>query len=125
MSDELKPRGNLNLAVLDVKDVAMANYCLNLLAPFNGLSGLVAGILAHLKRSDADATNLEGHYTYQIRTFWIGFIAAIFSVPLIFLFGLGLLTLALTAIWWMLRNAIGLKYLLDGKDIPDPETLLI
>lgn len=125
MSDELKPRGNLNLSVLDTKDVAMANYCLNLLAPFNGLTGLVAAVLAHLKRGDAEFTQYEGHYIYQIRTFWIGLMASIISVPLIFLLGLGLVTLTLTAIWWMLRNAIGLKYLLDGNDIPDPETWLI
>ena len=125
MENEIEPKGNLNLANLDVKDVAMANYCLNLLAPFNGLTGLIAGILAHLKKSDAIATNYEGHYIYQIRTFWIGLIASAISMPLIIVFGLGFLTLTLTAIWWMLRNAVGLKHLIDGKDIPDPETLLI
>lgn len=125
MSNEIEPKQSGNLAMLDTKDVAFANYIMNLLAPFNGFTGFVAAVLAHLKKNDAEGTIMESHYTYQIRTFWIGLLGVIIGLPSIILFGLGLIILGITAIWWMIRNAVGLKYLADGKPMPDPETLFI
>ena len=37
-----------------------------------GLLGIVAIILAYVKRDDARGSWLESHYTWLIRTFWIG-----------------------------------------------------
>lgn len=111
--------------MLDTKDVAFANYIMNLLAPFNGFTGFVAAVLAHLKKNDAEGTIMESHYVYQIRTFWIGLLGVVIGLPSIILFGLGLIILGITAIWWMIRNAVGLKYLSEGKPMPDPETLFI
>lgn len=125
MSDELEPKPASNISTFENKDAVMATYCLNLLAPFNGLTGLAAIVLAYLKRDDAKGTIYESHITYQIRTFWIGLLASIIAFPLIFLFGLGLLLYVGIFVWWMLRSALGFKNLLDGKEITDPQAYLV
>ncbi len=125
MSDELEPKPPSNLATFENKDAVLANYCLNLLAPFNGITGLASIVIAYLKRDDVKGTIYESHIKYQINTFWIGLVGSIIAFPLIFLFGLGILLYIGIFIWWMIRGVIGLKNLLDGKPIPNPETYLI
>lgn len=123
MDSDVTPKGSGNLASIDARDVAYANYILNLLAPFNGLTGIVAIVLAYLKRNDANDL-LDSHYTYQIRTFWIGLLGFITSILLMFVL-VGFVTLPLLAIWWFLRNGVGLKRLLDNQELVDPDTWLI
>lgn len=125
MNEELEPKPSSNIAAFENKDAVLANYCLNLLAPFNGLTGLATIVIAYLKRDDANGTIYESHLTYQIRTFWIGLVGCIIAFPLIFLLGLGFLLYLAIFVWWMIRGAVGLKTLLDGNPIPNPETYLI
>ena len=77
MNEELEPRPASNLTAFENKDAVLANYCLNLLAPFNGLTGLASIIIAYLKRDDAKGTIYESHLTYQINTFWVGLVGCI------------------------------------------------
>lgn len=125
MNEELEPKPASNLTAFENKDAVLANYCLNLLAPFNGITGLASIIIAYLKRDDAKGTIYESHLTYQINTFWVGLVGCIIAFPLIFLLGLGLLLYAAIFIWWIIRSVIGLKTLLDGKPILNPDTYLI
>ena len=52
MSDEItvEPKPKSNLAALDDKDVAIANYIFYLLGPFNGITALLGFILALVKK---------------------------------------------------------------------------
>ncbi len=125
MSNEIENRSSGNLSTFETKDVAFANYVLNLLGPFTGFTGFISIILGYLKRDDARGTYLESHYQYQLRSFWFGALGLIIGFSTIIVFGLGLLIIALTGIWWMVRNAIGLKHLTEGNPVPDPEALLI
>ena len=125
MSNEIEHKSGSNLSTLDTKDIAFANYILNLLGPFTGFTGFISVILGYLKRDDARGTFLESHYQYQLRSFWFGLLGLVIGFSTIIVFGLGLLIIALTGIWWMVRNAIGLKHLTEGNAVPDPETLFI
>src|SRR5438094_5597635 len=41
-----------------------------LIAPLTGIVGIIAIILAYVKRPDAEGTWLASHYRWLIRTFW-------------------------------------------------------
>src|ERR1700753_2204852 len=62
-----------------------------------GLPSIIAVIMNYARQSDARGTFLESHFRWQIRTLWVALLWALIvlavSLPLILLFGLGLLTL--------------------------------
>ena len=90
-----------------------------------GVPSIVAVIMNYVRRSDARGTLLESHFSWQIRTFWTAFgvivVAGIFSFPLVFAFGLGIVTFAIaafgTGLWVIYRVARGWLALRDGKAI--------
>jgi uncharacterized membrane protein len=94
-------------------------------APLGGIVGIIAIILAHVKRSDAAGTWLASHYRWLIRTFWFsvlwGVVAAlIFAVLLIILIG-PLIAVAIwfaTAIWVLYRLIRGYLLFKDSQPVP-------
>jgi uncharacterized membrane protein len=107
---------------------------------------LVAGLWAYVERGRDSI--LDTHYRFQIRTFWINFVAGL-ALPLFFLVavlgGVGsflmgqdsptslvLSVLAGTflpmliglglSIWTIVRSVVGLSRLNDGKPIDNPTT---
>lgn len=103
-------------------NMAKIVYILYLLGLLTGLTPIVGVILAYVYRDDAPDW-VRTHYVFQIRTFWFMLlfcvIAGILTVILVGFFLLFLLT-----IWWVVRAVKGLKYLLEQKPYPDPQTLL-
>lgn len=91
-----------------------------------GLPSIIAVIMNYVRRADTAGTYLESHFSWQIRTFWYALlwmaVAALFSVPLILLLGLGILTFAAAAfavgIWVIYRVARGWLALRDGRPMP-------
>ena len=91
-----------------------------------GLPSIIAVIMNYVRRTDTAGTFLESHFSWQIRTFWYALlwmaVAALFSVPLILLLGLGILTFAAAAfavgIWVIYRVARGWLALRDGRPMP-------
>jgi uncharacterized membrane protein len=63
-------------------------------------------IMNYVKRSDARTTYLDSHFSWQLRTFWFAVLwvvlISVVSFPLVFLFGLGLIT------WWVGGVLLGL-----------------
>lgn len=88
-----------------------------------GFSGLVGIVLAHVWQGDNDAEWAASHFTYLIRTFWIGLIgfiiAGVLSIVLI-----GLLLMPLIAIWVGVRSVMSLIKAQKQEPMPDPQTLL-
>tara|TARA_R110002095_G_scaffold138254_1_gene119840 strand:+ start:769 stop:1128 length:360 start_codon:yes stop_codon:yes gene_type:complete len=85
-----------------------------------GLTTIIGLVMAYLRLAEADDL-AETHFTYQIRTFWIGLLYFIISA-ILFMFLIGMLTMVATAIWVIVRNAKGFLWMNDGKPVPDPET---
>lgn len=75
---------------------------------------------AWLARRRSPAAWLHSHYTYQVRTFWIGLGANVMAWALSFL-GVGLLLYPLIAVWLVARCVHGLIRVTHHEDIDHPE----
>jgi len=90
-----------------------------------GIPSIIAVVMNYVKRDDARGTWLESHFSWQLRTFWFAFLAfftiGLFSMPLLLLLGLGIITWMLGAflvgIWIIYRVARGWLRLKDGRAV--------
>ncbi len=115
-------------------------YALYLLAFATGITAVIGLVIAYTQRRAASPA-MESHYTFLIRTFWIGLVLAIvgamvggvlFAVGMVLsviLIGFPIMALAgmvwaATAVWFGLRCVVGLIYLSRGEAYPRPYALL-
>jgi uncharacterized membrane protein len=89
--------------------------------PLLGLIGLIALIIAYVKRSEAAGTWLQSHYRWLIRTFWfsvlwnlVGWLAAVtlIGIPIAICIWIA------TTIWVLYRLIRGYVLFSDSKPIP-------
>jgi cytochrome c biogenesis protein ResB len=73
-----------------------------------GISGIVGIVLAHLNRGKSEAW-LESHYTWAIRTFWLGLLGSPSSASLLFFVIIGMFTIILVALWIIIRTCRAAK----------------
>ncbi len=99
--------------------LAIVNYVLCFLAFSNGITLLIAAILAYVRRDQAQPW-LKSHFDYQIRTFWYGLVIFVVGFLTIWIFGLGALVWLLGGIWLVIRAAVGLIRVVDGRPQSDP-----
>jgi uncharacterized membrane protein len=100
-----------------LKKLVIINYALQGSAILlGGIPGIVAIIIAYIKKEDAKGTWLYSHFEWQITTFWIGFIVAIIGLITIFI-GIGFVILAIDSIWIIYRIIKGVLYVLENKSI--------
>lgn len=103
-------------------DAAKLVYILYFISVVVGITAIAGVIVAYLKRSGAPAI-ATSHYTFQIRTFWIGLLFAVISA-LTAVIGIGVLLAIATLVWYLIRAIKGFMLSLDGKPVADPETWL-
>ncbi|WP_374470283.1 DUF4870 family protein [Phenylobacterium sp.] len=107
-------------------------YALYLLAFATGVTVIVGLILAYAQQGSA-GPKLRTHYTFLIRTFWMGIawcvaggLLFVVGLPLSFvLVGIPLLMLswaiwALVGIWYAIRCIVGVIYLARDEAYPRP-----
>jgi uncharacterized membrane protein len=107
----------------DERQMAFVIYILYLahFVPVVGwVSAIVGLVLAYVERDSGPAW-LKSHYTFQIRTFWIGLLYFAVSCVLIVLL-IGIPLLLATWIWFIVRCALGLSRLLRNEPYPTPES---
>ena len=88
-----------------------------------GVTPLIGLVMAYVARPEAEAW-LQTHYTYQIRTFWIGLLYGAIGMLLMVVL-VGFLVLLAEVIWFIVRSVKGLQALDRGKPIEDVETWLL
>ena len=88
-----------------------------------GITGLVGIVLAHVWRGEQHEAWMTSHYTYLIRTFWIGFAASIMAALLSIVL-IGMLLFPVIAIWFGVRSVMSLMKAQRREPMPDPQTLL-
>ena len=98
-------------------------YILYLAGLVIGISGIVGIVLAYINRGKAGGV-VETHYTWLIRTFWIGLLYALISAVLMLL-AIGFVLMFAVAVWFIARCIIGLQALGRGEPIKNPESWLI
>jgi uncharacterized membrane protein len=96
-----------------------------LVAPLMGIIGIVALILAYVKRSDAAGTWLASHYRWLIRTFWFSFLWGMVGGLVLVTLGLILVGIpiaigiwVITTIWVIYRLLRGYVLFNDSKPVP-------
>lgn len=87
-----------------------------------GITGLVGIVLAHVWSGEDQEPWMASHYTYLIRTFWIGFVVSIIGTILTFVL-IGIPILLATAVWVGVRSVMSLLKAQRREPMPDPETL--
>ena len=108
------------------RDMAMVVYILYLahLVPLVGwVANIVGVVLAYVHRDTAPAW-LKTHYTFQIRTFWIGLLYFVIACLLVILV-IGVPLLLAVWVWYVVRCALGLSRLLRDEPYPTPESWTI
>ena len=83
------------------------------------ITGIIALIIAYVKRGDLVGTPFESHMTSAIRTFWIGLIFGIIGVVTAFIL-IGVVILVAISLWQLFRAIRGLVRALDGRPIDNP-----
>ena len=102
-----------------------------------GLTAIAGLVIAYAQRGVAATGMAQSHYTYLIRTFWLGLVWMIAAgvlmgvgIPLSFiLIGIPMLILAklmfvLGGIWYAIRLVVGVIYLSRGEAHPRPYAVL-
>jgi len=104
------------------RTITLTVYILHAASLFSGgITSLIAVILNYVKRDDVIGTIYESHFTWQIRTFWIGLLYIVIGTPLcMVLIGIPIL------IWWFAWSAVrivrGGLLILENKPIANPKS---
>jgi uncharacterized membrane protein len=107
-------------ATSDERQMALIIYILYLVACAAGITAIIGVVMAYVSRPTAPDW-LKSHYTFQIRTFWIGLLYFFVSGLLCFvLIGFALIVVAF--VWYIVRCAMGLSRLLRNEPYPTPES---
>ncbi|WP_108659388.1 DUF4870 family protein [Acuticoccus kandeliae] len=107
-------------SVVNVKLIYSA-YLASLALPLVAIIGV---LYAHQALRANPSAWLASHYTYQVRTFWIGFAANVVALILSFV-GIGLLLYPLIAVWVVARSVKGLINVAQRVEIEDPNGFFI
>jgi uncharacterized membrane protein len=89
-----------------------------------GLPSIIAVVMNYIRRSDANGTYLESHFSWQLRTFWFALlwvtVVFLLSLPLFFIL-VGFVTfpigIFIIGVWVIYRVARGWLKLKDGQPI--------
>lgn len=89
-----------------------------------GVTVIIGVVLAYVWKGEPHQPWEETHYTYLIRTFWIGVVGSVLGV-LTLLIGVGFLILFGIGIWALVRTVLSLVNAQKREPMKDPETLFI
>jgi uncharacterized membrane protein len=105
--------------------IALFSHGFPLVAPLMGIVGIVALILAYVKRSEAAGTWLASHYRWLIRTFWFSLLWGVIGGAVLVTLGLILIGIPIaiaiwivTTIWVIYRLLRGYVLFNDSKPVP-------
>jgi uncharacterized membrane protein len=123
MTQQVPPPPPPPSAARDQGNLVNVVYILYLVAVIFGPTAIIGVVMAYVNKGDAPGW-IATHYRFQIRTFWIGLLIGVVGMILTIVL-IGWLVLLAWAVWLIVRSVKGMKYLSDGRPIPDPETWMI
>ena len=105
--------------------IALFSHGFPLVAPLMGIVGIVALILAYVKRAETAGTWLASHYRWLIRTFWFSLLWGVIGGLVLVTMGLILIGIPIaigiwivTTIWVIYRLLRGYVLFNDSKPVP-------
>lgn len=88
-----------------------------------GITVLIGLVLAYINRGKAGGW-IETHYTWAIRTFWIGLLGGFISLILMIV-GIGFLLALALAVWMIVRCIVGLQAVGRREPIKNPQSWIV
>jgi uncharacterized membrane protein len=101
----------------------VAVYVLYLAGLAIGITPLVGVVMAYINRGQSEAW-VETHYTWAIRTFWIGLLYFLIALILTFLL-IGFILFIAVAVWFIVRVVVGLQAVSRNEPMKNPQSWLI
>lgn len=98
-------------------------YALYLASFAIGITALIGLVLAYINRGK-DGGWIETHYTWLIRTFWIGLLGGFVSVVLMII-GIGFFLALAMVVWVIVRCIIGLQAVGRREAIKNPQSWIV
>lgn len=98
-------------------------YILYFVSFFLGFTSIIGLVFAYMNRGKVGGY-VETHYTWLIRTFWIGVLYSIIAAVLMIV-GIGFLLILAVAVWVVIRLVKGIMALSKNENIPDPQSWII
>lgn len=102
--------------------LGIVNYVLAFVALTSGITLLIAAVLAYVRKEQASPW-LKSHFEYQIATFWYALAFTVVGV-LTSIILIGFLILFVGWVWLLIRAAVGIIRLIDGRGHDNPWGLL-
>lgn len=87
-----------------------------------GITALAGIVIAYMNRGKSEAW-VETHYTWAIRTFWIGLLYALISAVTMIV-AVGFLLGLATTVWFIARLVIGWQRVSRREPITNPDSWL-
>lgn len=88
-----------------------------------GVTAIVGVVLAYVWKGEPHEEWMESHYTYLIRTFWIGLVGGVISVLLMVVL-IGFLLIMAVSVLVIVRCVLALVNAQRRQPMPNPLTLL-
>jgi uncharacterized membrane protein len=95
-------------------------YILYFVSLVLGITIVIGVVMAHLNRGRVGGY-VDDHYTWLIRTFWIGLLYMLVSIALSFVL-IGILLIILVLVWLVVRLIRGLQALAREEGLANPES---
>jgi uncharacterized membrane protein len=115
-----RPAKHAGNPIVDDRGLAFAVYILYFVGYLTGITSLIGVMIAYLQQYSA-SSELKTHYTFQVRTFWIGVIFLVVG-GLLFVSGVGVLILLAGFFWSLMRNVKGVLALNRNEPIANPNS---
>lgn len=98
-------------------------YILYLVSLAMGFTLIVGMVFAYMNRGNTQDW-IDTHYTYAIRTFWMGVLYSIICIVLAFV-GIGFILMFVAVVWFVIRCIKGLQAIGRSEPIDNPDTWLV
>jgi len=106
--------------IVDDRGLAFAVYILYFIGYLTGITSIIGVMIAYLQNRSA-SSELQSHYTFQLRTFWIGLLCLVVG-GILFTVGIGVFVLLAGFFWSLMRNVKGILALNRNEPIANPES---
>jgi uncharacterized membrane protein len=117
-----KPLNQAKNPIIDDRGLAFTVYILYFLGYVTGITSIIGVMIAYFQDRSA-SSELVSHFTFQIRTFWIGFLYLVVGGILLHM-GIGFLILFWGFVWSLMRNVKGILALNRSEPIANPYSWL-
>lgn len=101
-------------------DLLLVTYAAYLIGLVTLLGGIVGIVIAYLKRPEVVGTWRESHYTWLIRTFWIGLLFAVIGFATMWIL-IGFVIFFAIYVWFIIRLIKGWMAYSNEQPIRNPE----